>query len=199
MILELSYEEVTALNSAAERIRGGAGGGVAAPPEAIAALDERLPLRGDIAVESPAEQKRLLSALDAVLAHLKQRMDALILEQYVGADDPVNAYFDYANVLTIRQRLHRIGLRMRAVNEVIEDSSDRADTSDTSNHPIGSAITKPPGERRSGRPSPNAKRRSRRAVRPSTNSEASGEGWAVRSSRRWTGKRTSVARSFRST
>ena len=122
MILELSYEEVTALNSAAERMRGAGGGGVAAPPEAIAALDERLPLQGDIAVDTPAEQTRLLRALDAVLDHLKQRMDALVLEQYVGADDPVNAYFDYANVLTARQRLHRIGLRMKAVHEVIRDS-----------------------------------------------------------------------------
>ncbi len=122
MILELSYEEVTALNSAAERMRGAGGGGVAAPPEAIAALDERLPLQGDIAVDTPVEQARLLRAMDAVLEHLKQRMDALILEQYVGADDPVNAYFDYANVLTARDRLHRIGLRMKAVHEVIRDS-----------------------------------------------------------------------------
>lgn len=124
MILELSYEEVTALNSAAERIRGEVGGGVAAPPEAMAALDERLPLRGDISVDGPAEQARLLAALDAVLGHLKERMDALILEQYVGADDPVNAYFDYANVLTTRHRLHQIGVRMRAVDRVIEDSSE---------------------------------------------------------------------------
>lgn len=122
MILELSYEEITALNSAAERMRGGVGGGVAAPPEAIAALDERLPLRGDIAVDSPAEQERLLAALDAVLAHLRERVDALILEQYVGADDPVNAYFDYANVLTARHRLVGLGRRMRALNEVIRDS-----------------------------------------------------------------------------
>ncbi|MGK7311159.1 MAG: hypothetical protein ACN0LA_02885 [Candidatus Longimicrobiales bacterium M2_2A_002] len=122
MILELSYEEVTALNSAAERMRGAGGGGVAAPPEAIAALDERLPLRGDIAVDTPTEQARLLRAMDAVLDHLKQRMDALVLEQYVGADDPVNAYFDYANVLTARHRLHRIGRRLEAVHEVIRDS-----------------------------------------------------------------------------
>ena len=122
MILELTYEEVTALNSAAERLRGAGGGGVAAPPEAVAALDERLPLQGDITVDSPVEQARLLRAMDVVLDHLKQRMDALVLEQYVGADDPVNAYFDYANVLTARHRLYRIGLRMRAVQDVIRDS-----------------------------------------------------------------------------
>ena len=122
MILELTYEEVTALNSAAERIRGPGGGGVAAPPAALAALDERLPLRGDVSVDSSAEQARLLRAMDIVLDHLKQRMDALVLEQYVGADDPVNAYFDYANVLTIRHRLHQIGVRMRAVDAVIRDT-----------------------------------------------------------------------------
>ncbi|MDX1674512.1 MAG: hypothetical protein R3314_06960 [Longimicrobiales bacterium] len=122
MILELTYEEVTALNSAAERMRAGGYGGVAAPPEAIAALDERLPLEGDIAVDSAAEQARLLQAMDVVLDHLKERMDALILEQYVGADDPVNAYFDYANVLTARHRLVQIGTQLRAVDRIIRDS-----------------------------------------------------------------------------
>lgn len=122
MILELTYEEITALNSAAERIRGASGGGVAAPPEAIAALDERMPLRGDIAVDSADEQERLLKAVDAVLDHLRQRMDALILEQYVGADDPVNAYFDYANVYTARHRLDLIGRQLRAVADVLQSS-----------------------------------------------------------------------------
>ena len=122
MILELTYEEVTALNSAAERMRGSSAGGVAAPPEAIAALDEHLPLAGDISVHSAVEQARLLRALDAVLAHLRSRMDTLILEQYVGADDPVNAYFDYANVLTARHRLVQIGNRLRAVDRVIRES-----------------------------------------------------------------------------
>ena len=119
MILELTYEEVTALNSAAERIRGAGGGGVAAPPEALAALHERLPLQGDVSIRTVADQARLLRAVDVVLGHLKQRMDALVLEQYVGADDAVNAYFDYANVLTARARLHTLGQEMRAMTELI--------------------------------------------------------------------------------
>lgn len=122
MILELTYEEITALNSAAERILDAGRGGVAAPPEALAALDERLPLQGDVSVASLTEQARLLRALDVVLGHLKERMDALILEQYVGADDPVNAYFDYAYVLTARDRLIRVGRELRAVAGVIEDA-----------------------------------------------------------------------------
>lgn len=119
MILELNFEEVTALNSAAERIRSAGGGGVAAPPEALAALDRRLPLRGDLSIETLTDQARLLIALDVVLDHLRHRMDALVLEQYVGADDAVNAYFDYANVLTARSRLHALGLQMRAMADLI--------------------------------------------------------------------------------
>ena len=119
MILELTYEEVTALNSAAERIRSAGRGGIAAPPEALAALDERLPLRGDVSIMTVHDQARLLRSVDVVLQHLKQRMDALVLEQYVGSDDAVNAYFDYANVLTARTRLHTLGLEMRAMADLI--------------------------------------------------------------------------------
>ncbi len=122
MILELTYEEVTALNSAAERMLDAGGGGVAAPPESLAALDERLPLQGDVAIDTVQDQTRLLVALDAVLDHLRHRMDALVLEQYVGADDAVNAYFDYANVLTARHRLLRIGHELRAVADVISET-----------------------------------------------------------------------------
>ena len=110
MILELTYEELTAVNRAAERLRGG--GGVAAPPEALNALDHRLPLEGDIRVDSAIEHTGLLLAFDAILEHLRERMDALIVEQYVGAEDAVNAYFEYANVLTLRHRLHRQGREM---------------------------------------------------------------------------------------
>lgn len=119
MILELTYEEVTALNSAAERIRSAGEGGVAAPPEAMAALDRQLPLQGDLSIETLMDQARLLIAVDVVLDHLRHRMDALVLEQYVGADDAVNAYFDYANVLTARTRLHALGLQMRAMADLI--------------------------------------------------------------------------------
>lgn len=113
MILRISFEEVTALNSAAERLLSAPGDGmVMAPPEALAELETRLPLEGDVSIRTLAEQSRLLRALDLVLAHLKRRMDAIIVEQYVGSDDSVNAYFDYANVLTTRNRLAGMGSEM---------------------------------------------------------------------------------------
>lgn len=130
MILELTYEEMTALNSAAERMRSAGGGGVAAPPEVLAVLDERAPLHGDVSVDTLREQRRLLAALDAILDHLHHRMDALVLEQYVGSDDAVNAYFDYANVLTARARLDALGHEMRAVAEIINGDDAGSDEPD---------------------------------------------------------------------
>lgn len=124
MILRISFEEVTALNSAAERLLAAPGDGtVLAPPEALAELETRLPLEGDISVLTMAEQARLLRALDMVLEHLRRRMDAIIIEQYVGSDDSVNAYFDYANVLCTRSKLLGIGKEMEAIVELMTGSA----------------------------------------------------------------------------
>lgn len=128
MILRLSFEEVTALNSAAERLLSAPGdGGVLAPPEAMAELESRLPLEGDISVLTMAEQARLLRAFDTVLNHLKRRMDVIIVEQYVGSDDSVNAYFDYANVLGTRAKLLGLGEEMTAIIELISGEGTGAD------------------------------------------------------------------------
>lgn len=120
MILRINFEEVTAVNSAAARLLGpDTGGGVAAPPEALVALEGLVPLDGDLSVETLAEQAGLLHAMDYVLDHLKRRMDAFVIEQYVGSDDAVNAYFDYANVLAVRSRLNGLGREMSDLIELI--------------------------------------------------------------------------------
>jgi hypothetical protein len=129
MILRMSFEEVTALNAAAERVLSSPdGGGVAAPPEVLAELEASLPLRGDISVLTLAQQRRLALGLDFVLAHLKRRMDALVVELYVGADDAVNAYFDYANVLSLRARLDPMGREMVALIELMTGSAPTVET-----------------------------------------------------------------------
>lgn len=120
MILQVSYEEVTAMNSAAERVLSSTGGvAVLAPPEVMEELEARLPLPGDVSVSTLAQQERLEAAVEYVLDHLKRRMDAIITDQYVGSDDSVNAYFDYAYVLTVRKRLADVGREMRAMIEVM--------------------------------------------------------------------------------
>lgn len=128
MILRLSFEEVTALNSAGERLLSSPGGGsVMAPPEALAELESRLPLEGDISVVTLASQARLDRALTLVLHHLRRRMDALIVDQYVGSDDSVNAYFDYAYVLATQARLSAIGHEMRAIADILPDAPEAPD------------------------------------------------------------------------
>lgn len=120
MIVQLSFEEVTTLNSAAERLLSPtAGSGVAAPPEVLAELEARLPLDGDISLDTLAQQTRLLAAVSYVQDRLRRRMDALVVERYVGDDDAINAYFDYANVLSLQTRLEAIGLEMAAMIKVM--------------------------------------------------------------------------------
>jgi hypothetical protein len=120
MILRMSYEEVAVLNSVMERLLSSwGGGGVAAPPEVLAELETRSPLRGDISVMTLAQQRRLMAAMDYVVEHLKGRMDTLVVELYVGAEDAVNAYFDYANALALRSRVAAMGREMVAMIELM--------------------------------------------------------------------------------
>ena len=120
MIFRVSFEEIAALNSAAERLLMPSGDtAVMAPPEVLAELESRLPMEGDVSVGTLAEQRRLEGAVTYVLDHLRRRMDAIVLDQYVGSDDAVNAYFDYAYVLTIRARLAEAGREMAAMLEVM--------------------------------------------------------------------------------
>jgi hypothetical protein len=136
MILRMSFEEVTTLNAAVQRLLTEPGrGGVLAPPEVLAELESRMPLRGDISILNLAEQGRLLGAVDTILDHLKRRMDAFVLEQYVGAEDAVNAYFDYANVLTTRSRLIGLGDEMSAMIEVITGDGPTAGDRDVMGFP----------------------------------------------------------------
>jgi hypothetical protein len=128
MILRMSFEEVTALNSATERLVSAWGGGsVAAPPEVLAALEARSPLRGDISILTLAQQRRLMGAVDYIVDDLRHRMDTLIMELYVGAEDAVTAYFDYANVLTLQARLGGIGREMVALIELMTGDAPTAE------------------------------------------------------------------------
>lgn len=101
-----------------------------APPEVLVEIESRLPLEGDISVATLSRQRRLIGAVDYVLDHLKCRMDALIIEQYVGSDDTVNAYFDYANVLTLRAKLDAAGREMVALIELMTGAAPTAETAE---------------------------------------------------------------------
>jgi hypothetical protein len=131
MILRMSYEEVTVLNSVTERLLSAWGeGGVLAPPEVLAELEVHAPLRGDISVMTLAQQRRLMAAMDYVVEHLKGRMDTLVMELYVGAEDAVNAYFDYANALELRARVAAMGREMVAMIELMTGEAPTEETAE---------------------------------------------------------------------
>ena len=121
MILRCTFEELSALRGGGQSaLRASPGGGVAAPPEAVAHLEALLPrLDGDLSVQTLEEQRWVQGATLFVLRHLHERMDRLVLEQYVGAEDAVNAYFDYANVLTFHERVREMGAEMSAIVELV--------------------------------------------------------------------------------
>lgn len=121
MILRCTFEELSALRGGGQSaLRASPGGGVAAPPEAVAHLEALLPrLVGDLSVQTLEEQRSVQGATLLVLRHLHERMDQLVLEQYVGAEDAVNAYFDYANVLTFHERVREMGDEMSGIVELV--------------------------------------------------------------------------------
>ncbi|MFW6078733.1 MAG: hypothetical protein ACODAE_03885 [Gemmatimonadota bacterium] len=127
MILRCTFEELNALAAGAERVLAadGAGAGadethVAAPPAAIAEIEALLTrLDGDLSVRTLADAESIERAVGCIREHLKERMDAFVLEQHVGADDAVNAYFDYAYVLRVYDRVRGVGEEMVAMIELM--------------------------------------------------------------------------------
>lgn len=122
MILHCTYEELTALGATASRVVSTAedSARIAAPPQALAdvmALQPRL--RGDLSITTLEEQRLVERAVDYLLDELRERMNEFILLQYVGSEDSVNAYFDYAHVYALRQRVRGIGREMIAMIELM--------------------------------------------------------------------------------
>jgi hypothetical protein len=123
MILYLSFEELTALSAEAERVlvAGEATGyGIAAPPAFLAEVEQFAQLLvGDVAVESLEQQRSMRRVVDYLLGRCHHRMDELVTEQHAAAESAVAAYFDYAHVLTARNRLDGIGEEMAALVHVM--------------------------------------------------------------------------------
>jgi hypothetical protein len=124
MILHCSYEELRALASGAELARSGRGPGagcaVATSPEDATGLDELLPrLTGDLSVTTLAEQRRLRDAVAAIRDDLLVRLQREVLACGPAHDDAVTLYFDFAHVLTVLERLDRMGEGMDAVIRLV--------------------------------------------------------------------------------
>jgi hypothetical protein len=120
MILHCSYEELTALDAGIERVLEAAhAGGVAAPPEVLPDLEALAPrLVGDIAIDTLDDQASIQRAIEFLLAEARERTDDYILDEHPAAESAIRAYFEYANTLTVLDRLRRMGAEMRALIEL---------------------------------------------------------------------------------
>jgi len=123
VILHCTFEELAALSAGAERVlaeANGAGVAVAAPPEIVSDLEALGPrLIGDLSINTLAEARSIARALMYVLGDLKARMDSFILTENPAGERTVQAYFEYAHVLTVEDRLRRIGDQMAALIELM--------------------------------------------------------------------------------
>ena len=123
MILHCTFEELSALSAGAERVlteAGGAGLAVAAPPEIVADIESLADrLTGDLTIETLADARSVANAVRFVLADLRTRMDGFIVNEHPASERTVQAYFEYAHVLSVQDRLRRIGDQMTALIELM--------------------------------------------------------------------------------
>lgn len=123
MILHCDFEELAALTAGARHTLAVAAGGVSSVAVNSSALDDveaLLPrLTGDVSIQSIPEQESVERAVECIALCLRERMDEIVIEQFVGAEDAVAAYFDYAHVLTVHERVRRMGREMIALAELL--------------------------------------------------------------------------------
>ena len=133
MLVRCTFEELSALTTGAEQTLEaaaafGGGAGVAAPPRELADVEALLARAdGDLELETLAEQRSVARAIELILALLRERVDATILEEYVGSEDAIAAYFDFAHVLTVGERVRLAGEEMEAVIELMSGAPATAE------------------------------------------------------------------------
>lgn len=123
MILHCTYEELSALSAGGERVLAESATGasvVIAPPEVVADVEALMArLIGDMSVTTLAEQQSIARAITFIVAELKQRMDAAILDMHPADEYAVGGYFDYAHALTVQDRVVRVGNEIAAMIELM--------------------------------------------------------------------------------
>jgi hypothetical protein len=122
MILHCNFEELRALVAGADLVlRDGeqGGGGVAAPPEALARVEELKPrLVGDLTVETLLDQRAVRLAVAVICQKLQKRMEVTVVEHSPADETAINLYFDFGHARTVLHRLDQMGEEMRAIIEV---------------------------------------------------------------------------------
>jgi hypothetical protein len=123
MILYLSFEELAALAACAETALApgpAPGHGVAAPSRIQYEIEQfALRLDGDVAIETLTDHERIQRVISHLLDDARARVDEAILLEHAAAESAVAAYFTFAHVLAVHDRLIRIGEEMAALAELM--------------------------------------------------------------------------------
>ena len=132
MILYLSFEELAALGSCAERLllaNSVSGHGIAAPPQLVADVEQFTQrLNGDITIASLEDQRTLQLIVRNLLDRSRAGMDEAVILQHAAAESAVAAYFEYAHVLTVSNRLAAIGEEMAALVQLMTGEDPDSET-----------------------------------------------------------------------
>ena len=128
MILRCNYEEVEALRGGArallDRRSGSSPVGVLAPPESRARVEALVPrLKGDLSVSTLAELRAVRVAVEAIVEHLREEMEAHVLASHAADESAVNAYFAFAHALTVASRVRELAEEMDAIIELVTGDS----------------------------------------------------------------------------
>ena len=123
MILRCNYEEIRALKAGGRSLLDGdaeTSSTVLAPPEHRARVEALLPrLEGDLSVTTLQGLGAVGVAVDAILEFLRAEMEAVVLATHAADESAVAAYFDFAHVLTVSNRLHEMAAEMEALIELV--------------------------------------------------------------------------------
>lgn len=133
MILRCNYEEVEALRGGArallDRRSGSSPVGVLAPPESRARVEALVPrLKGDLSVFTLAELWAVRVAVEAIVEHLREEMEAHVLASHAADESAVNAYFAFAHALTVASRVRELAEEMDAIIELVTGDSPTPET-----------------------------------------------------------------------
>lgn len=135
MILYCTFEELSALSAGAERVlaeNGEANVVVVAPPQVVADLETLLPrLTGDVSVVTLADQRSMARAVAFIAQDCRQRMDHAVITSHAASEIAVASYFEYAHVLTLQDRLRRVGEQMTDLIELMTGAPPTDDTART--------------------------------------------------------------------
>jgi hypothetical protein len=115
MICPCNFEELQALTAGASSLLEHRRGSQARLIQEL--LDQ---LDGDLDLPSAEAGERTLSGVSAVVQHLREGLDDVILATHPAAEESVDAYFNYAHALTVQHRLEVLEEERRALESLMK-------------------------------------------------------------------------------